>query len=130
LLKKSAAEGYAPAQVDLGVLYWDGQGVSRDDEKGVEYFRAAAAKNSPSAQYYLDRAYEEGRGVPKKDGESSLEWYRRSAEGGSPEAQYSLGLFYFYGRNVTENRLEAEKWLRKAADQGHGEAKKFLQNYY
>jgi len=30
MARKGAEQGYAPAQAHLGVLYWNGQGVTRD----------------------------------------------------------------------------------------------------
>jgi TPR repeat protein len=37
-------------------------------------------------------------------------------------AQYYLGEIYQQGQSVARNDAEAEKWYRKAADQGHKSA--------
>jgi TPR repeat protein len=42
---------------------------------------------------------------------------RAQAEAGDPKAQTALGAAYLYGRGVTQNDVEAVKWLRKAAEQ-------------
>ena len=39
-----------------------------------------------------------------------------------PEVQYQIGLCYQRGEGVEQNGTEAEKWLRRAAEQGHPEA--------
>ena len=44
---------------------------------------------------------------------------RRRAEQGDAEAQFSLGFRYGEGEGVPEDRQEALKWWRKAAEQGH-----------
>ena len=44
------------------------------------------------------------------------------AEEGDAVAQYSIGLMYMAGQNVPVNDLEAFKWYRLAADQGHADA--------
>jgi tetratricopeptide (TPR) repeat protein len=44
------------------------------------------------------------------------------AERGDAEAQYNLGWMYFNGEEVTQNDIEAAKWFRKAAKQGHAGA--------
>ena len=39
------------------------------------------------------------------------------AEAGDPKAQLWLGLMYYYGRGVRFNPRQAQKWIRKSADQ-------------
>ena len=51
---------------------------------------------------------------------------RRLAEQGDAEAQYSLGYRYATGIGVPQDRAEAARWLRLAADQGHTQAEDFL----
>ncbi|WP_294252262.1 SPOR domain-containing protein [uncultured Sphingomonas sp.] len=52
-----------------------------------------------------------------------LAW-RPAAEKGDPDAQYNIGQIYKLGRGVPVDMVEAEKWYRLAALQGHdlGEA--------
>ena len=47
---------------------------------------------------------------------------RRAAERGDVRAQYTLGVLYAYGYDVPQNELEAAKWFRTAAAQGHAVA--------
>ena len=47
---------------------------------------------------------------------------REKAEKGDAGAQISLGLMYANGEGVPEDDVEAVKWYRKAAEQGHDEA--------
>ena len=37
-------------------------------------------------------------------------------------AQYNLGVSYEIGEGVSQDNIEAVKWLRLAAEQGHAEA--------
>src|SRR4029077_8235109 len=41
-------------------------------------------------------------------------------------AQFNVGLLYFAGVAVSQNRVEAAKWFRRAADQGHNLAQEYL----
>ena len=52
-------------------------------------------------------------------------WNRfyREAEAGDADAQYRLGLSYEHGKGVPQDYMEALKWYRKAAGQGHAAAK-------
>ena len=43
-----------------------------------------------------------------------------------PEVQYEIGRCYLSGQGVEQNGVEAEKWLRRAAGQGHQEAAALL----
>ena len=45
---------------------------------------------------------------------------------GNSSAQNSLGACYYNGEGVEQNYTEAVKWFRKAAEQGHEDAKKKL----
>ena len=49
------------------------------------------------------------------------EW-RGPAEAGDADAQFNLGQAYKLGRGVTQDLGQAEKWYKKAADQGHLQA--------
>ena len=52
--------------------------------------------------------------------------YRAAAERGDADAQYNLGLCYAKGNGVKADMVEAVNWYRKAARQGHQDAKKAL----
>ncbi|EGE27627.1 tetratricopeptide repeat family protein, partial [Moraxella catarrhalis O35E] len=39
---KAANQGYADAQFNLALMYYEGQGVSQDDQKAVEWYTKAA----------------------------------------------------------------------------------------
>ena len=51
---------------------------------------------------------------------------RGKAELGDADAQYNLGLSYLNGYGVPQNNIVAEKWLRRAAQQNHQEARRML----
>ncbi|ENW95199.1 hypothetical protein F904_00490 [Acinetobacter dispersus] len=46
---KSAANGYAPSQYALSVMYLNGDGVPQDAEKGVDLLQSAARQGQPEA---------------------------------------------------------------------------------
>jgi tetratricopeptide (TPR) repeat protein len=48
-----------------------------------------------------------------------------------PEKQFAMGCTFFHGEKVPQDYKEANKWFRKAAEQGHREAQFFLAvNYH
>jgi TPR repeat protein len=55
-----------------------------------------------------------------------VKWTRKAAEQDDAPAQYNLGNSYANGEGVAKDTIEAAKWYRKAADQGHAEAAESL----
>lgn len=58
-----AANGNAVAQVKLGWLHAQGQGVAQDYAEAVKWFRLAALQGNAIAQYNLGGMYAQGQGV-------------------------------------------------------------------
>ena len=121
LLVPLAEGGYAPAQVNLGVMYVKGRGVARDDTQAVAWFRKAAEQGDAAAQHNLGVMYEAGRGVARDDAQA-VAWYRKAAEQGVASAQNKLGVMYADGRGVARDESQAVAWYRNAAEQGYAYA--------
>ncbi len=123
--RKAAEQGLAEAQVNLGNVYADGEGVPQDPAKAADWYRKAAEQGNASAQYSLSLMYGYGTGVPK-DEAKAVEWIGQAAEQGNASAQYSLGLRYAGGRGVPKDESKAVEWHRKAAEQGDAMAKRMV----
>lgn len=63
----------------------------------------------------------------KKELVDAVKQYRSDAEQGNAEAQYMLGCCYQFGDGIIKNKVEAAKWLRKAAKQGYWQAQGLLE---
>ena len=59
-----------------------------------------------------------GRG----DYQTAISEWRGPADKGDADAQFNLGQAYKLGRGVPQDLVQAEKWYKKAADQGHMQA--------
>ena len=57
LLRKSAEQGNALAQNNLGVMYAEGKGVSRNDSEAVKWFRKSAEQGNSAGQSNLGEMY-------------------------------------------------------------------------
>ena len=115
--RRSAEQGYARAQFNLGYCYDEGQGVEQDYKKAVYWYRKSAEQGNARAQFYLGYCYDEGQGV-EQDYENAVYWYRKSAEQGNASAQNNLGLCYENGDGVEQDYEKAAFWYRKSAEQG------------
>ena len=76
-LMERAEQGDAIAQSNLGVMYANGEGVTQDYEKAVEWYQKAAQQGFANAQYNLGVMYEHSKGVTQ-DYEKAVEWYQKS----------------------------------------------------
>ena len=116
-LRKRAESGDVKAQVQLGLAYASGDGVTADESEAVKWFRKAADQGDAAGEYYLGEVYATGRGVPV-DYVEALKWLRKAAAQGEAHAQYNLAAMYLQGLGVSKDEAEAAKWMRRAADQG------------
>ncbi len=123
--KKLAEQGLAIAQINLGLMYADGEGVPKNEQQAVAWYRKAAEQGSATAQMSLGVMYADGRGVPK-DEQQAAAWYRKAAEQGLASAQSILGVRYLKGRGVPKDEQQAVVWFRKAAEQGYAIAQSDL----
>jgi hypothetical protein len=74
------------AQTDLGLMYANGEGVGRDYDEAVNWYRKAAEQGDAKAQNALGVMYHNGFGV-KRDDKEAKKWFRKAAEQG------------YYGKN-------------------------------
>ena len=109
-----AQAGTVEAEVLLGKMYMLGQGVPKDADLALKWFRAAADQENAEAEFFLGAMYL----LPRKDIPQGLKWLRLSAEQGTAEAQLLVGMAYSKGSDVPHDLVQADMWLRLAAAQG------------
>ena len=66
-----------------------------------------------------------GRGTDQDDAEAAV-WFREAAKRGHSGAQFNLGAMYLEGRGVAKDMDAGLELLHKAADQGHTNAQKII----
>ena len=115
--KPLAEQGNIEAQINLGVMYYKGVGVTQDNKEAVKWYRLAAEQGYARAQHNLGFMYDKGKGVTQ-DNKEAVKWYRLAAEQGYARAQHNLGFMYDKGKGVTQDYKEAMKWYRLAAELG------------
>ncbi len=123
----AAEHGEAAAQLHLGAMYEEGNGVPQDFTQAAAWYRKAAEQGSAKAQYELALLYADGRGVPQ-DFAQAAAWYAKAAEQGHATAQSNLGRLYCEGAGLSKDLSQCIKWLilAKAASGGDAKAEKNL----
>ena len=102
-LRSAAEQGDASAQFNLGLKYYNGEGVPQDYQEAVKWYRLAAEQGDASAQGSLGAMYYIGEGVPKDDVEA-VYWLRLAAGQGHASAQGALGAMYMNGQGRAAGR--------------------------
>jgi TPR repeat protein len=151
--RKAAQQNLALAQHELGSVYlersrgkketWnlgfarvfyfralpEGQGVVKDEQEALMWFRKAADQHLAMAEQNLGSLYSNGQGVPKDHAEAAR-WYRKAAEQNLPSGQFALAAMYLKGLGVKKEANEAFRWLRRAAEQNFAPAQAGLGEMY
>jgi TPR repeat protein len=122
-LQKAAEAGVPRAQLQLGRLYLDGEGVKQDPAEALKWFRQSASQDNEAAQFFLGIMMQRGIGGPR-DLESSTAWLRRAAEHGHPLAMLELAKAYDLGLGIPADHEVAKSWRDRATKKPEGGEKK------
>ena len=85
LIQPMATKGDAEAQLNLGIMYFNGQGVPQDYKQAVDWFRKAAAQGDADSQTNLGNMYYDGLGVPQDYVRAHM-WFNLAAVQGDSDA--------------------------------------------
>ena len=118
-----AQQGNMDAQMGLGNLYFNGDGVSKNYKEAAKWWRKSAEQGHSGAQFNLATLYDRGEGV-LQDYKEAVKWYRLSAANGFTSAQFNLGGMYDKGLGVPSSKVFAHMWWNIAASDGDEDAAK------
>ena len=127
--QNAANQGHIDAQVSLGMMYAQGRGVDKDEEKGFLWMKKAANQGGAESEYELCLMYLKSIGTEKDDSEAVL-WCKKSAVQGHIHGQALLAKLYLIGRGVEKDEVKAVYWFSKASENGIMWAKKYLGDMY
>lgn len=105
-------------QFNVGIMYYSGDGVTRDYKEAVKWFKLAAERGDILAQFYLGSMYDRGEGV-ERDFKEAVKWYQLAAEQGVAGAKQSLGIMYLNGLGVIQDKSKAKQLFKDACANGY-----------
>ncbi|USH03455.1 sel1 repeat family protein [Grimontia kaedaensis] len=111
--EKSAIQGNARAQNNLGRIYEAGLGTNVDNTKAYYWYNLSAQQGHRIALYNLASLYLNGKGV-KSDKEKARHYFELSAKKKFSNAQHNLGVLYENGDGVEQNYKLAFAWYSAA----------------
>ncbi len=92
-LEKAAQKGHAPAQYQLAVMYYTGEGMEQNTQRARELLEKAAQKGHAPAQYLLALMYYKGEGG-KTDKPQARYWLEKAAQQGFDPAKTILEMLF------------------------------------
>ena len=107
--RQAADKGYAAAQHNLGHMYSDGLGVSKDLEEARRWTVLAADQGYADAISTIGYYYMHGEGGVGQDVEEAVRWFERAADQGSIFGLGNLATMYEDGLGVQQDYAEAAR---------------------
>lgn len=111
----SAEGGLTEAIYNMGIIYTSGMnGVTKDISQAEFWFRKAAEKGYPEAQFQLAGIF-----IDREDNEQAIYWLRQAAENGFGNAQAFLAHYYETSQlGLKEDLEQATYWYHQAIESG------------
>ena len=117
LLQSASNENYVDAVIEMGLCYQSGRWTNQDRPKALELWRKAAAMGSQEAAIRLTALRLFGN-EPSENLASVIQFLETEAQEGSILAQVALAYCYETGRGVYQQKGEAARLYRNAAQRG------------
>ncbi|WP_424244807.1 hypothetical protein Dip510_002078 [Elusimicrobium posterum] len=119
--EKAAAQNNGSAAFNIGLIYYNGNGVKKDYKKAFQYFNLAKKLDIALADHMLAAMYYYGQGT-EKDYSKSLEYYKAYSKvaGGidQPTIYTKIADMYYNGEGTAKNLTEALHYYSLSAKEG------------
>lgn len=118
-LKAAVQKGEPAALFEIGKIYTDGAGVTKDLAKAAQWYESAADLGFAPAQYIIGNFNEKGLGIAQNPSVAA-QWYEKAAKGGNVIAMHNLAVLTATPNALSAkpNMADAFKWFSNAADYG------------
>ena len=118
-IERAANLGSLEAKYKLGIFYWDGVGVVKDEVKGFKLIQETAKAGYGPGMLLTGWFFKEGKNV-KKDLVEALKWFESAAAKGERDAMLELAGAYGLGPDskyrIQKNFPKGVAYLKKSAD--------------
>ena len=122
-LRQAAEAGSASAQYQLALRYRKGEGVAQNPTEADYWLRRAAEQEHEDAQIALALRYYDNLAGAKYHKTATMPWLEKAGTKGDAARQYQVGMIYL----EHDNRIDARRWLSRAAERGDVAAAAALQ---
>jgi TPR repeat protein len=125
LILKASANDNPVAQYNVGLMYLEGNGVTRDVEEAFRWLRKSASRGYSEAQLTIGNLLYEGK-IFEQDIKTATKLYRLAAKQNNIHAQMIMGEMYIREQNYKK----ALKWIKMTAEQENPDAQFMLGQMY
>ncbi len=129
LLDKASELNHIPSLIEAGLVYYYGNGVQRDKERGLELWRRAANLGSGEAQIRL-AFIEITEHTFNNDIMDTVQIFEKGVMEGSILASTAIAYCYEQGYGKKRSKFNALKYYRMSASRGSNDAFRMMQNLY
>jgi TPR repeat protein len=119
-LQAAVAKGNPKAEAALGEMLLRGEGLAKDEPRGVALLEKAARAGHSAAAFRIGMLLADGECGVAQDHGRALAYFRAAAAGGEAEAFFNIGAAYGSARGVKRDYAEALAWLTVAKQRGAG----------
>jgi TPR repeat protein len=121
-LEPAANAGNADAQITLGLMLMNGQGVEQDTKSAIKLYKKSAEQGNKLAQVNLGSLYLAGELVPQ-DYNKAYQLYTEASEQELGVANFMLGHMFANGLGFQKDKTKAKQYYLLALQQGYEGAK-------
>ena len=124
-----ANQNDAKACYNLGLMYQDGDGVTKNLDEAVKWYSKSAELGYKEAQYTLGALVFQ-RQIHSISYPQAVTYYEQAAKQGHVKSQLNLGMLYFRGDVIAQDLPAAVQWLSLAASNNNSEAQGYMAQLY
>ena len=115
---------------NLGLFYYNGEGVKHDEATGINYFKEAARYGHVYANYFMGLLYREGTEYTPQDDKIARDYIKTSAINGYAEGEALYGDYCQFGIGMERDSIQSINWYRKAYQDGYTQTAYILAYHY
>lgn len=119
-LQQAAAKGNPKAEAALGEMLLRGDGIAKDEARGLALLEKAARAGHSAAAFRIGMLLADGEAGVAQDPARAISYFRAAAAGGEAEAFFNIGAALAGGRGAKRDYGEALAWLILARERGAG----------
>lgn len=121
-LTAAVEQGDNKAKLELGALYMKGEGVPKDQARGLALIKGSADAGYDKAQFIYATL------IFKTEPQASIGYYQSAANQGNGFAAHNLASLHFNGEYLAQDKNKAHEYALMALKQGVPQAEMFLIN--
>jgi TPR repeat protein len=129
LLERAALAGHAPSMVELGLCYFTGRWIQKDQNKAVELWNRASELGSIDADVRIAAANLSGQ-IRTEELGTAISLLRKTAAEGSLFSSLTLAYCYENGIGLSKNKGEAYRLFHRSLVRGSETAFRSLRSMH